>query len=138
MLYKKDEERKLRLIIAVYVDDVLISGREIDIREFKETFKKTCTITNLGKAKRHLGMWYEWIKSDKESITKMHMDDIARKIVKEYEKMTNETMKEPNSPGYANMKILKSEIDDKKIYEQSKYRLMVGKVMYLVNKSDPT
>ena len=36
------------------------------------------------------------------------------------------------------MKILKSEIDDKEIYKQSKYRSMVGKVMYLVSKSDPT
>ena len=52
MLYKKDEKRKLRLIISVYVDDVLISGREIDIREFKETCKKTYKITDLGQLKR--------------------------------------------------------------------------------------
>ena len=49
MLYKMDEEGKLRLIIAFNVDDILISGREIDIREFKETFKKTYKITDLGK-----------------------------------------------------------------------------------------
>ena len=48
MLYKKDEEGKLRLIIAVYVDEVLISRREMDIREFKETFKKTYKIKDLG------------------------------------------------------------------------------------------
>ena len=59
MLYKKDEEGKLSLIIAIYVDDVLISGREKDIREFKETFKKANKITDLGKLKRHLGIWYE-------------------------------------------------------------------------------
>ena len=50
--------------------------------------------------------------------------------------MTNGTLKEWKLPGYASMKILKSEIDDKEIYKQSEYRSMVGKVMYLVNKLD--
>ena len=50
------------------------------------------------------------------------MDNMTRKIVKEYKKMTNVTLKEWKSPGCANMKILKSEIDDEKIYNQSKYR----------------
>ena len=66
MLYKKDEEGKLKLIIALYIDDVLISGREKDIKEFKETFKKTYKMTDIGRLKRHLGIWYEWIKNDKE------------------------------------------------------------------------
>ena len=79
MLYKKDEEGKLRLIVAVYADEVLISAREIDFREFKETFKKRYYITDLGKLKKYLGIWYEWIKSAKESIIKIHMDDMARK-----------------------------------------------------------
>ena len=38
----------------------------------------------------YLGIWRERI----ECIIKMHMDDMARKIVKEYEKMTNKTLKE--------------------------------------------
>ena len=113
MLYKKDEEGKLMLIIAVYVDDVLISLKENDIREFKETFKKTYKITDLGKLKWHLGIWYKWIKSDKEGIIKIHMDNMATKIIKEYETIINGTLKEWKLPGYANMKILKSDNTDK-------------------------
>ena len=80
MLYKIYEEEKFSLIIAVYVDNVLISGKK-----FKE---------RLGKLKRHLGIWYEWIKINEESIIKINMDDMARRVVKGYETMTNLTLKE--------------------------------------------
>ena len=54
ILHKRDEEEKLSLIMVMYVDNVLISGKEKDIKELKERFKKTYKITNLGKLKRHL------------------------------------------------------------------------------------
>ena len=39
MLCKRDETRKLQLIVAVYVDYVLISGKEKEICKFKTKFK---------------------------------------------------------------------------------------------------
>ena len=61
---------------------------------------------------------------------------MARKIVKEYEKLTNGTAKEWNSPGYPSIKLTRTENEDE-IYKQEEYRSMVGKVIYLVNKSNP-
>ena len=46
MLYKRDETRKLQLIVAVYVDDVLISGEDKEICKFKTKFKQTYQITD--------------------------------------------------------------------------------------------
>ena len=91
----------------------------------------------MGKLKRHLGVWYEWIKDGEDSMVRINMDDMARKIVKEYEELTNGTVKEWNSSGYPSMKLSKPE-NEKEIYNQDKYRSMVGKVMYLVNKLNPT
>ena len=137
LLFKRDANGDLILIIAVYVDDVLITGRKEDIKEFKDEFKKTYKITDLGNLKRHLGIRFEWIKTDDgEKAIKMHMDDIAIKIVKEYEKLIGGTIKEWSTPGYPSIKLTKT---DKKseIVNVEKYRSMVGKVMYFVNKVCP-
>ena len=56
MLHQRDKTGKLQLIVAVYVDDVLISGKEEDILRFKITFKKTYKITGQEKLRRHLGI----------------------------------------------------------------------------------
>ena len=99
MLCKCNETGELQLIIEVCVDDILISGKEEEIHKFKTKFKQTYKITDLGKLKWHLGIWYEWIKTKEGSIIKMHMDNVARKIVKEYEELTHGAVKEWTSPG---------------------------------------
>ena len=125
------------LIIAVYVDDVLIAGRKENIKEFKDQFQKTYKITDLGNLKRYLGIWFEWIETeDGEKIIKMHMDDMATKIVKEYETMIGGTIKTWNTPGYPSIKLTKAD-DEAEIINVDEYRSMVGKVMYFVNKVCP-
>ena len=82
MLYKRNQKGKICLVIAVYVDDVLMARKSKSIKTFKEQFRKTYKSIDLGKLKRHLGVWYKWIKDDKESMVKINMDNKARKIVK--------------------------------------------------------
>ena len=65
---------------------------------------------------------------------KINIDDKERK---EYKESTNGTVKEWNSPEYPSIKLMKSE-NQNEIYKQDEYRSMVGKVMYIVNKSKPT
>ena len=59
MLYKRNETGKLQLIEAVYVDVVLISGKEKEIFKFKSKFKQTHKITDLGNLKRRLVILYK-------------------------------------------------------------------------------
>ena len=89
MLYIKNEKGKISLMIAVYMDDVLMAGKSEKIKIFKEQFKKIYKINDLAKLKRHLGVWYKRIKNGKNSMVKINMDNMARKIVKEYEELTN-------------------------------------------------
>ena len=137
LLYKKSQDGELILLIAVYVDDVLIAGKKDDIDEFRKEFQKTYKITDLGNLKRHLGIWFEWIESKNgERVIKMHMDDMATKIVKEYEKLIGGTIKEWATPGYPSIKLSKPETESE-IVDEKNYRSMVGKVMYFVNKVCP-
>ena len=137
LLFKKDENGKLILLIAVYVDDVLIAGKKEDVDAFKNEFKKTYNITELGDLKRHLGIWFEWIKSESgEKVIKLHMDDMATKIVKEYEKLMGNSVKVWNTPGYTSLKLAKPK-EGEEIVDEKNYRSMVGKVMYFVNKVCP-
>ena len=100
LLFKKNKNGELILLIAVYVDDVLIAGEKEDNDTFKTEIKKTCKITELGDLKRYLGIWFEWIKSESgERSIKLHIDDMAIKIVKEYEKLMGNTLKEWSTPG---------------------------------------
>ena len=94
MLCKKNHKGKICLMMPVYVDNVLMTGESANIKIFKEQFRKTYKIIDLGKLKKHLGVWYEWIKNGKDRMVKINMDDMARKIVKEYEELINGTVKE--------------------------------------------
>ena len=123
-------------MVAVYIDDILISVKEQEIQNFKTKFKKTYKITELGKLKRHLDIWYEWINNEKDSLIRIHMDDMTRKIVKEYKELMHGTVKEWISPGYPTIKLTKANPDEEIINKEG-YRSMVEKVMYLVNKTLP-
>ena len=93
MLYKRNQKGKICLMIAVYVDDVLMVRESENIKIFKEQFRKRYKITDLGKLKKYLGVWYKWIKNDEGG-----------------------TVKEWNSPGYPSIKLAKPE-NDNEIYK---------------------
>jgi hypothetical protein len=48
-----------------YVDDVLLSGTRKIIDKFKTELRKRFNISELGLLKKHLGVWYDWMKKDK-------------------------------------------------------------------------
>ena len=56
LLTKRNDEGKAILLIVCYVDDVLMSGRPENIKEFMQKFKKKYNMTELGRMKKHLGM----------------------------------------------------------------------------------
>ena len=58
MLHKKNDKEKTCLMISVYVDDELMARESENIKIFKQQFRKTYEITNLGKLKRLLGIQY--------------------------------------------------------------------------------
>jgi hypothetical protein len=44
----------------MHVDDVIFVGTKKAIEEFKKQLKERFNISDLGRLKEHLGVWYEW------------------------------------------------------------------------------
>ena len=136
LLLKKDDKGKVMLLIVCYVDDVLLSGTKETIQWFKNEFKQKYNITELGRMKKHLGMWYDWKKdNDGETYIKVTMDTMIKEIVELYEKVTGKKVKDQLIPGYPNKWLTKLK-DESKIVRQKEYRSLVGKILYYVNKMD--
>ena len=64
LYYWKSKVDEVILMAVVHVDDVLLIGRKTKIEKFKLEIQKRFNISDLGRLKKHLGVWYEW-KTDK-------------------------------------------------------------------------
>ena len=83
---KRNEKNEVTLLVVCYVDDILLSGSKEQIEWFKKTFKELYKITDLGRMKKHLGMWYDWKKDNNgETYIKVTMDTMIKEIVELYE-----------------------------------------------------
>jgi hypothetical protein len=60
VFYKRDSGGRTLVIAACHVDDTIISGTPDEIEKFKEGVKKRFGITELGRLRKHLGIWYSW------------------------------------------------------------------------------
>ena len=136
LLIKRDNYGNVKLLVVCYVDDVLLSGTEKEIRTFKKQFQKKYNITELGKMKKHLGMWYEWKRTkNKEPYIQVTMDSMLEDIVKTYENIIGKAVKEQTSPGYPNQS-LKKISKRSEVVREKEYRSLIGKILYYVNKMD--
>ena len=49
------------ILMAVgHFDDVLLIGKKTTIEKFKLELQKRVNTSDLGRLKKHLGVWYEW------------------------------------------------------------------------------
>jgi len=54
------EEGKVVLLAVCHVDDTLLEGSKTEIEWFKTMIRTCFNISDLGKLKNHLGVWYKW------------------------------------------------------------------------------
>ena len=60
IFYKKDQNGKLTLLCAVFVDDTLVTGLDREVKRFYEEFQRHYNIEILGKLSKHLGVNWTW------------------------------------------------------------------------------
>ena len=60
LFYKMSEEGKVVLLAVCHVDDTLLEGSKTEIEWFKTMIRTCFNISDLGKLKNHLGVWYKW------------------------------------------------------------------------------
>ena len=65
-IFYKQKNGSLTLLLAIFVDDTIITGKREDVDWFYNEIEKRFNIERLGQLKRHLGIWWEW-KKDKHN-----------------------------------------------------------------------
>ncbi|KAI2496491.1 GAG-pre-integrase domain [Fragilaria crotonensis] len=122
-------------LMAVVHGYVILVGSKKAIEEFKTKLKERFNISDLGKLKKHLGVWYDWsVDENGNVIIIAKMNKLEDEIVETYEKITGKEVKTYDTPGYPNKYLSKNEGPT---VNMTDYRSMVGKIMYLTTKLAP-
>ncbi len=133
-VFCKESEDKVVLVAVTHVDDTAAAGTPDWIKWFKEGLKQRFGITDLGRLKKHLGIWYEWkIDENGERYIVATMPKLVRQIVECTEKAVDHEVKNSSVPATPGSCLEKNPEEDETIME-TEYRSIVGKSMYLVTK----
>jgi len=138
IFFKRDDNGELTMVISTHVDDSLIGGRKQQVQAFYAEFSKHLKIKVLGKLKKHLGVWWEWLRDPDsgEIYLKATMQKMLKEIKDAYVDATGQTPKPwamPACPGESLMKVTEEEEEVK----STQYGSIVGKLMYCMTKVAP-
>ena len=125
--FNKDD---LTLIVACYVDNLIITGEENEINKFKTKLNKRFEIKDLGEVKKHLGVWYK--KRDNEY--ELTMDKYCQDIANDWKQLTGSEAKTASTPGFPGETLCKNEGPP---IEINTYRQILGKLMQVTKKLMP-
>jgi hypothetical protein len=76
-------------MLAIHVDDTIITGFTKYLKEFLEEFQKHLKVERLGKLKKHLGIWWECMtEPDGENYLRASMPKMIKEIRKAYTEVT--------------------------------------------------
>jgi transposase InsO family protein len=119
------------IIIALYVDDILIFGKDNkDIESIKEKLKRFHPMKDLGLAKKILGIRITWTK---DSI-RLDQEFYARSILEEFEMMNARDQDLPLNPSVD----LNDESSRKLTRDlHAKFRQIIGRLTYLAGGTRP-
>ncbi len=84
--YKHDQAGRPILLVAVYVDDCIVAGPKSEVEAFKTGVQKRFKITDLGKIKKHLGVWYDHCKDTSGEYYKVLMKQYEEGILADWKK----------------------------------------------------
>jgi hypothetical protein len=133
VLYQR-ENGKLILLVVIYVDNCILAGHKLDVLELKSKIKKRLVISDLGQLSKHLGVHYKFGKDSYGPYLAASMQAFCDEIVSDCEKLCGNLRDFP-TPGYGNVCLMKHLGEP---LMQKEYRSIVGKILYLVKKVEPT
>ncbi|GBM89165.1 Retrovirus-related Pol polyprotein from transposon TNT 1-94 [Araneus ventricosus] len=117
------------MYIIVYVDDLLIAGKEEDIRKIIKELEEEYELKNLGEVNYYLGINIERTKEGNFALNqKNKIEEIVEKFNLKEAKPTNI----PMDPNY-----LKQEGEDDILPNNTQYRKAVGALLYIATVSRP-
>jgi hypothetical protein len=127
-------EGELIFIIAVYVDDCILTGEQPEIDEFKKNVQTRFNISDLGQLKKHLGVWYERCKDKTGEYYKMTMKKYQDDIVLDWEQIAGGKAKKAKTPGFPGETLRKNTEQE---VDKENYRKILGRLMWFTRKLMP-
>jgi hypothetical protein len=132
---KRDKDEKLVLLLAIYVDDTIITGANREVMRAYKLIQLKFIIDILGTLLKHLGIIWKWIKNEKGEIClQATMPLMLEDILKSYEQATGKQATIAPTPGYPGLVLSKYTRTPIKLGE---YRSLVGKLIYYMTKIAP-
>ena len=124
-----EQERRITLIICLYIDDTMIVGNEIEIKNFKEEIKAHFKTKEEGEMKDYVGCMIQ----KKNNKIFLHQSDLIMKLEREFEEELKD-IKKVDTPAIAGEGIVMAK-DETKIEDgrkHTKFRSGVGMLLFLV------
>lgn len=119
------------LMVGVYVDDLIVIGREKDVIRFKLEIANKFKTTDKGQLKFCLNMFIEW--SNDRKILKISQQNFVSELLQQYE-MDN---CKPKATPVAKGTIFKGAEPSEVIKQVTEYQSLVGSLLYLANCTRP-
>lgn len=119
------------LMVAVYVDDLIVIGSENDVTRFKLEIANKFKTTDKGQLKFCLNMYIEWSKDRK--CMKISQRNFVSNLLEQY----NMNNCKPNATPVAKSTIFKGAEPSEVIKQVTDFQSLVGSLLYLANCTRP-
>ena len=136
VMYKKDEQGKLCLLLVFHIDDGCVAGRPEEVKKLMEHLRAEIEILEIGRMEEHLGVHYKLARDSIGWYYECNMDKYIDKTIKAYEEATGKVLKDYPTPGAPSTILMKVE-DESLIIDPTEYRKYVGRILYAVTKVLP-
>ena len=123
-------------MMSVHVDNVFMAGKTETLNNIKENIKEKFNISESGKVKKFLGVYYEWGRDAKGAYAKMTMYKDVKNLVEGYENYTGSDLKVQKTPGDPGTTLSKSDLEEPD-NTNNKYITFVGQIMCYITKMVP-
>jgi hypothetical protein len=129
-LYIRKEKEGVTYILA-HVDDMLVAGKKAATQQIKEYLSKVFQIRDLGSVTFFLGMEIQRDKS--KGLLKLSQAKAVGQIVNQYGQAGCKSRSTPLNSGIS----LSPKIEEQDEFDASKYRTLVGSLLYVANCTRP-
>ena len=112
ILYKKDDNGKLELVMTVYIDYVFVAGKTEKLKITKYVMNQRFNIQYSGKVKKFLKVYYELGRETKELYKNWWLEKDVRKLVEDYWKYNRGDVKVQKTPDALDTTLSQSDLEE--------------------------
>ena len=98
--------------MSFHVDGVFMTNKPERLENISENIKEKFNISDSGKVKKFLGVYYEFGHDAKRYIFENDHEKYAKKIVESHEKYTGSDFKVQKTPGALGTTLIKSDLEE--------------------------